>query len=378
MKHVLGAFARNTIFANIVFVLILLAGGLAVSFMVREDLPEVSLDEIVISVAYPGADPEEVEEGISRKIEEAIDGTEGVKRYTTWSSENFSQTWAMVKEGYNASDVKDRIRSRVDSISTFPVDAEKPIITELMDQQPLMGLSLSGDMSERRLKEWAEKMKDDLRQFCKVSRVEIFGVREYEVSVEVSEERLREYGLTFAHVSDAIRRSNMNLMGGTIRTRGEEIRVRTVGRKYDAEKMSSIVVVARPQGEIITLARLATIRDGFTEDPISATVNGRPSVLLTVSKTPSEDALAISSAVRALVERRRLELPEGASIGILYDNSDALRSRINMLMKNGVVGLCLVFLLLWVFLDVRLSFWVGMGIPVSMAGALFVLWSIGG
>ena len=378
MRQVLAAFARNTIFANIVFLLILLAGGIAASLMVREDMPQVSLDEITISVAYPGADPEEVEEGVSRKVEEALDGMGGVKRYTTQSSEGLSMTELQVKEGYDASEVLDRVRSAVDSISAFPVDAERPILIEKMEQEALMGIYLSGDMSERRLKEWAERVKDDLQQFCKVSRTDVFGVREYEIGIEVSEERLREYGLTFAQVTDAIRRSNMNLMGGTIRAQGEEIRIRTVGRKYNAEKISSIVVMARPQGDIITLARLATIRDGFTEDPIATTVNGVPSVLLTVYKASAQDALVISNAVRALVKQRQLEFPGGTSIEILYDNSDALRSRVEMLMKNGAMGLCLVFLLLWIFLDARLSFWVGMGVPVSIAGALFILWSIGG
>jgi multidrug efflux pump subunit AcrB len=378
MKRVIAAFARNTVFANIVLVLIFLAGGVAVMSMIRENFPEFSLDMITISVPFPGADPEEVEEGISQKIEETIEGLEGVKQYTTTSSENVGTAIIEVKENYNIDDVLDRVRTKVDAISTFPVDAEKPVITELILKDPVMLLYLSGDMSERRIKEWSEKIKDEIQQLTEVSHVQIFGARGYEINIEISEERLREYGLTFNMIKDAIRRSSLNLAGGTIRTRGEEIRVRTMGRKYTGEALSSIVVLARPEGEIITLNRVATINDGFTEDPINALINGEPSVLLIVYKTKEEDALVISEAVQQFISQKQQQLPDGANIKIFYDNTEMLRSRINLLVKNGIIGLTIVFLLLWCFLNARLSFWSGMGIPISIAGALVILWAMGG
>jgi multidrug efflux pump subunit AcrB len=378
MKRVMAAFARNTVFANIVLVMIFLAGGIAVMTMIRENFPEFSLDMITISVPFPGADPEEVEEGISRKIEEAIEGLEGVKQYTTQSSENVGTTIIEVKENYDINDVLDRVRTNVNAISTFPVDAEKPVITELVLKDPVMLLYFSGDMSERRIKEWSKNIKDEIQQLTEVSHVQIFGARGYEINIEVSEERLREYGLTFNMVKDAIRRSSLNLAGGTIRTRGEEIRLRTMGRKYTGKTLSSIVVLARPEGEIITLDRVATINDGFTEDPINALINGDPTVLLIVYKTKEEDALAISEAVQQFISQKQQQLPDGANIKIFYDNTEMLRSRINLLVKNGIIGLTIVFLLLWCFLNARLSFWSGMGIPISIAGALVILWAMGG
>jgi multidrug efflux pump subunit AcrB len=378
MKRVMAAFARNTVFANIVLVLIFLAGGIATMSMIRENFPEFSLDMITISVPYPGADPEEVEEGIGRKIEEAIEGLEGIKQYTTQSSENVGTAIIEVKEDYDLSDVLEKVKSKVNAISSFPVDAERPIITELMLKDPVMLLYISGDMSERRIKEWSERIKDEIQQLAEVSQVEIFGAREYEIGIEVSEERLREYGLTFNMVVDAIRRSSLNLAGGTVRTRGEEIRVRTMGRKYTGEALSSIVVLARPEGEIITLDRLAFINDGFTEDPINALINGEPSVLLIVYKTQEEDALVISEAVRKYLLQKEMMLPDGANIKIFYDNTDMLRSRIDLLVRNGIIGLIIVFILLWCFLNARLSFWSGMGIPISIAGALAILWAVGG
>ena len=377
MRTLMTAFAKNRVFANIVLVLIFLAGAMAATGMIRENFPEFSLDMITIQVAYPGADPEEVEEGISRKIEEAIEGLEGIKMYTTSSAENSSYTTVEVREDYDADEVLDRVRNKVDSISTFPTDAEKPIISELMLKEPVVLLYLSGNMSEKLLKEWAESLKDEIQQIPHISQVSTFGTRDYEIGIEISEERLREYNLTFEQVAQAVRRSNMNLAGGTIRTTGEEIRVRTMGRKYTGAELASIVVSASPEGDIITLDRVAKIRDGFTEDPMRAEINGERSVLLIISKTPEEDALAISKAVNGFVKEKKSQLPSGANLKVLYDNTGMLQDRIDLLPRNGVIGLCLVFGLLWLFLDLRLSFWAGMGIPVSVSGALAIIWGMG-
>jgi multidrug efflux pump subunit AcrB len=378
MRNILAAFAKNRVFANIVLVLIFMAGGLAVTSMVRENFPEFSLDMILITVPFPGADPEAVEEGISTKIEEAVEGIEGIKLYTTESHENTGVTLIEVKENYDADKVLDNVRTAVGAISTFPVDAEKPVIKELTVKDPVMLLYLSGEMSERRLKEWSEEIKDEVQQLPEVSQVEIFGTRDYEIGIEVSEERLREYGLSFDQVAAAVRRSNLNLAGGTIRSQGEEIRVRTMGRKYTAEEMAQVVVLARPEGEIITLDRIATIKDDFEEDPIQARINGKPSLMVIVYKTTEEDSLAISREVSRYVADKQAVLPTGIHLNLLYDNTEMLRDRIDLLVKNGAIGLLIVFISLWAFLNMRLSFWVGMGIPVSVAGALAVLWAIGG
>jgi multidrug efflux pump subunit AcrB len=376
MKKILAAFARNTVFANIVLTIIFVAGFMAAFSMIRENFPEFSLDMITITVAYPGADPEEIEEGISQKIEEAIEGIEGIKQYTSFSQEGVSQTWIDVKEDYKAEEIVEDVRTNVNAISTFPLDAEKPVIAEFILKDVVMVLYLSGDMSQRRIKEWSEQLKDEVMQLSDISQVEIFGTRDYEISIEVSEERLREYGLTFEDVAGAVARSNLNLAGGTIRSQGEEIRIRTIGRKYTGKELSAIVVLARPEGEIITLDRLATIRDGFTEDPITGYINGEPAVMLIIYKTQEQDALVISEEVQAFLDTKQKQIPDGVNVKILYDNTEMLRSRINLLLKNGLIGLIIVFALLWMFLNARLSFWAGMGIPVSIAGALAILWGM--
>ena len=194
----------------------------------------------------------------------------------------------------------------------------------------------------------------------------------------MSESRLREYGITFDQVVTALRKSNMNLAGGTLRTQGEEIRVRTLGRRYTGRDLADIVVLAGPDGEHITLSRLAVIDDGFAQDPIRAKVNGKPAVLVNVLKTQAEDALVISRAVHRFVKEKQQMLPPGARISVIYDATDMLQDRIDLLMKNGIIGLALVFFLLWLFLDIRLSFWAGMGIPISLGGGVVILWFLGG
>ena len=375
MNNLLASFARNTVFANILLLLIFFAGFLATSKMVRESFPEFSIDKIVITVPYPGADPEEVEEGINQKIEEALESIEGIDQYTTMSKENMATVIIDVKDGYDTAEVLDKVRSHVNAISTLPVDAEKPIIREIVRKQVVMLLSLSGDLSEKQLKQWGERIKDEVKLMPLISQVEAYGTREYEIGIEISEEKLRRYGLSFDQVATAVRKSSLNLAGGTLRTVGEEIRIRTVGRKYTGEELSEIVVLARPGGEIITLSRIAEIRDGFTEDPVFATIDDQPAMFVQIAKTEEEDAIKISNAVQAFVAEKEKILPPGVHISVFYDTTDSLRARIRLLTRNGVIGLCLVFFMLWFFLDLRLSFWAGLGIPISIAGAMFILWS---
>lgn len=191
MKSIIATYARNTVFANILLFLIIISGIVGAGTMIREFFPQFSLDIITVSGAYPGANPEEVEEGISRKIESAIEGLEGVKQFTTRFSENISTTTIEVQEDYDVDRVLDKVRSNVEGIDTFPVDAEKPIITNLTLKDSVMIFALSGNMSERHLKEWAETTKDEILLLPEVSQVTVFGIRDYEISIEISEEALR-------------------------------------------------------------------------------------------------------------------------------------------------------------------------------------------
>ncbi len=377
MKKILEAFAANTVFANICLLMILVGGALALTSMLRESFPQFSTDKISIQILYPGADPEEVEEGLILKLEEALTGIEGIKQYTTVASENVGSALVDVLEGSNIKKVLEDIKSKVDAISTFPVDAERPVVKEILMRDSVALVALSGAMSEKQLKVLAEQVRDEIRLLDGISQVELFGVRKEEIAVEVSEEQLRQYNIGLEQIAEALRRSSLNMPGGVLRTEGEEIRLRTLGRKYTAEELADIVVLAQASGELIRLGMLAQIRDDFVEDPIHSEVDGLPTAFVMVFKTSKEDSVHISNTVKAYIDSKQQQLPPGISITEFYDNSTALRARIALLTKNGIVGLCLVFFLLWLFLDLRLSFWAGMGIPISLAGAMVILWYFG-
>lgn len=378
MRNFLTAFARNSVFANVLLALIFLSGGMAILNLVRETFPEMSTDMVTVTVPWPGADPEEVEEGICRKIEEAIEGIEGIKKYETQAQENFGMASIEVLADYDVDFVKERVRNAVDSISTFPLDAERAVTERSIFRSPVIGLALSGKgLQERELKEWTESIKEELLQLREVSQVQVMGTRDYEIGIEVSEARLQEYGITFSQVAQAVRASSLNLSGGTMRTVGEQIRLRTIGRKYTAREFAEIVVLARPNGDVVRLDRIATIKDGFAEDMVISRFNREPTNTLMVLKTATEDTLAIDRAVRQYVARKRMELPEGVHITVWMRLADILESRINLLVRNGLIGLVLVFAVLWLFLDARLSFWVGMGMPISIMGALAIMWGLG-
>ena len=377
MKKLLTTLVSNSILANVLLITIVAVGVLAATRMVREEMPELTIDVIQVWVAYPGADPEEVEEGISRRIEAVIDGMAGVKQYHTTSREGGAYASIEVAEGYDVNEMKDRVSEAVESISSFPAKAENPRISIAKSDEEVIDIVLWGSLPERQLKEWAEEIRSELQRHPQVSLVEINDTREYEINVEVSKERLLEYGLTVPDVSRAIRRGSLSLSSGSIKTAGEEIRLRAIDRKHDGRELASIMVKASPGGERITLDRIATIKDGFTDDPAYATFNGHPCVLLWVEKAVGEDAITIARAVREFVAEKQKSLPEGLHISACFDDSEFIAGQISMLVRNGIMGLALVVLILWVFLNTRLSFWVAMGIPISMSGALILMWFLG-
>ncbi|SCY72463.1 efflux RND transporter permease subunit [Desulfoluna spongiiphila] len=377
MKQIAEAFARNTVFANILLVIIFLAGLGAACLMIREDFPSMTLDTVTVNLAWDGAAPEDTEEGISRKVEDAIDAVEGIDTYTTTSTEGSSATVITVKYGYDTEKVYDRVKNEIDQISTFPDEAENPVVNIPTVTFPVMTLGVTGAMGEKALKEWADTIEDELKRMPEISQVSVNGTRDYQVTVELSEESLRKYGLTLSDVATVIANSSMNLSGGKVKTSGEEFSVRTVGKRYSGEELADIVVVAGTGGESITLGQLATVKDDFEQDKLSIRANGTPVALVVVSKTEQEDAITIADKVMRYVEKKNQTLPPGARLSILSDNTTEIRTNIGILQKNGLMGLALVFVVLWLFLDTRLAFWAGMGIPISLAGGLAILWLTG-
>lgn len=372
MKTIIKAFARNPVFANLLMITILIAGILSAKSMIREDMPEMQFDTIEISVLYPGADPEEIEEGISRKIEDVIDGLEGIDEYTSSSSEGQSRTVITVIDGYDPDRLLDRIRNEVDSITSFPKDTETPSIVRPQIQKAVISLALVSQMSESRLKEWADTVKKGIQRLPGVSQVNLSGTRSYEISVEIPKENLLKYNLTIAQVADIIGNSSLNQSGGTLKTDGQEIRLRTIGRKYTGNELAKIKIIKAKGGQTLYLDDIARIKDGFTENNLSIRANGQPAVLLNIL-AGDEDTINIADRVLQYQEDTNASLAQGSEILVLSDNTQGTRANLDTLLSNAVMGLVLVFILLWLFMDTKISFWAGMGIPVSLLGGLAVV-----
>jgi multidrug efflux pump subunit AcrB len=372
MMGIIRAAIRHNVFVNILTVLILAAGVMGALSMSREIFPEMSVDMILVTVIFRGADPTEVEEGISQKIEEAIEGLEGVKNFYTYADENVGAGLIECREDYDIAKLKEEVRDRMDAIMDFPSDAEKPIVTEIKARGPVLSLSIFGHRSEAELKETAEEIKRDLLLLPEISQVSVGGVRDYEISIEVSEEKLRQFNLTFAQVASAVRSLSLNMPGGSVKTDREEISVRSIGRRYTAQEFGRLVVLATPDGAQVPLERVAFVRDGFEEEPIVGTFNGRRAALVRIFKTPQEDTISIADAVRRYLQSKTL--PKGMEGMVWRDTSKLVASRIDLLVRNGSMGFLLVFLILWLFLDLRLGFWVSLGIPISLGGAMAILY----
>ncbi|THB76256.1 MAG: efflux RND transporter permease subunit [Desulfobacteraceae bacterium] len=378
MTALLIRFAGNSVFSHIILFLLLVAGLMAVNTMQRELFPDFSMDEILVEVRFPGADPSEVQQGVTVKIEEALKGMEGIAQYTSRSEEGIGSAEILVKHGYETAQVLARIRSRINAVSTFPDTSDNPVISEVMHRTEVMKIYVSGSCTEKELKAAAVRIKERLTALDEISQVELFGTRDYEINVELNQQQLKAYGLSLEEVSRNIALNSDGLPGGDILTDAGHVRVRTMGQRNTGRELAEVPVLAGIDGGKVILGRIADIRDSFTEDTHEVTINGSPAVILEIYKTRREDALEISAAVASFLDRQQDDLPSNLSMGVLYDLTDDLRSRIDLLAKNGLIGLCLVILLLGLFLDIRLSFWAGLGIPVSILGALVVVWAMGG
>ena len=366
-------FARNSVAANLLM-FVIVGLGIVTMFTVKQEVfPEFSLDMITISVPYPGAAPEEVEEAVCVRIEEEIEGLEGIKEITSSSRENLGQIMVEVDPDADSSRLLDEIKSRVDAIDTFPDDVEEPVIEEVINRRQVIYVSVSGDTDERSLKELGKRVRDEIAGLPEVSLVELANARPYEISIEVSEEALRRYGLTFDQVVAAVRRTSIDLPGGSLRTDGGEILLRTKGQAYSGTQFERIPVVSRPDGSRLTVGDVANVVDGFAETDQASQFDGEPSVLLGVFRVGDQSAIAVAKAVQRYVEETRPALPEGISIETWGDNSRVLQSRMDLLLRNGRNGFFLVFGLLALFLRFRLAFWVSLGIPISFLGAMWMM-----
>ena len=378
MKNAIAYMARSGVASNLLLFALFAAGFAALNSLVQEVFPEFSLDTIQVTVAYPGATPEEVEESIIRKIEEQIEAVEGIKEITASASEGVGNVSAELQLGADVSRALDDIKAEVDRIVTFPDEAERPEVRELTNRQSVLRMAIYGDASERTVKEVAYQVEDALSNLSEVSYVETSGVRDYEISIEVPQARLRALGLTLGDVAAVVRSGSLDLSAGTIETAEEEVRIRTVGQNYDQADFEEIIILSAPDGTNIRLGDIATVRDGFQDADLITRYNGQRAALVEVFRTSDERVLEIVDAVRVALDEEVVPgLPEGISLEIWDNSSDALEGRLGLLLKNAFIGLGLVLLSLTLFLDIRLAFWTAVGISASFVGTLAIMLVLG-
>ena len=373
MKGLVSWFASNGVVANLLMVVILVGGALSLPEIRKEVFPEFSTDLISVSVAYPGAAPEEVEEGICIRIEESVQSLAGVKRITSTATEGMGIVNVEILEGTDARELLDDVKARVDAISTFPEEAEQPVIQQFIVRNQVINIAVSGPADERTLKRVAEQVRDEVASLPGITQAELSSARPYEVSIEVSEDALLRHGLTFDQVARAVRRSSLDLPGGSVRTEAGEILLRTKSQAYVGEEFRQLTLLSRPDGTRVLLGDVARVVDGFAETDQVARFDGQPAILVQVFRVGRQSALEIAAAVREYVKQKQLQLPEGLTLTTWKDDSRILRSRLDLLIKNGLAGLALVVLTLTLFLRVGLAFWVSLGIPISFMGCLLAL-----
>ncbi len=375
MHSLIAWFARNSVAANLLMCFIFFAGWAALKGgkIPVEFFPEWEERWVSVSMTYRGATPAEVEEQVIIRIEEAIYDLEGIEKMRSVASEGRARIEIEVLEGFDPRDTADDIKSRVDAISTFPVEAENLLVRTPQDNSTAVSVILSGDLTERELRGLAETIRDEMAVLPGISQVEISGVRGFEIAIEVSEKTLQAYDLTLDDIANAVDRGSVDLPAGAIKTSAGEILLRTKGQAYVAEDFERIVVRTRPDGSRITVGDIATVIDGFEEDPFIARFNGAPAATVNVFYSSDQNLLDIAKIAKDYVEGRVESLPPGANMTLWRDRSVTVENRLNTLLESAMFGGCLVFLLLTLFLRFQLALWVCIGIPIAFMGGVALM-----
>ena len=371
-RGVVAAFSYNSVAGNLVMAVLLIGGLLSALGLTAQIFPTLDPGIISITVPYPGATPSEVEEGITRRVEEATLGIDGVERVSSTASENMGVVRVELKDRVDEIKVRNDIETAVDRIADFPpLDAEEVDIVVAETISDVITLVVASDRGERALRAAAEWLEQELLALPEVSMVELQGTRDYEIAIEVREEALRRHDLSMSQVAAAVRASSLNLSSGEIRTGAGDLLLRTNAKRETGEEFEDIVLRAAPDGSILRLGDVAVIRDGFADVDLINRYEGRDSIFVRVRKSEAEDAIEIADAVKQRVAT--LEPAAGVDLAVWADQTEILAGRLSLLLRNGTLGFALVFLFLVLMLDLRLAFWVAMGVPISFMGAFLLL-----
>jgi len=370
---IIGWMARNGVAANILM-LTLIIGGIVVAFNIKQEVfPSFDLDIVSISVPYPGASPDEIEDGIIIPIEEEIRTLEVIDRITSTASEGNGSISIELLDGADPNKALQDVKNAVDRISFFPEDAERPVVELNQKLSRVIDLVVYGPLGENEHFELMEVIRNDLLQYPNISQVEVRFTRNPEIHIEIPQLTLRSLGLALSDIAQIVRQSARDLPAGGIRTKGGEILLRTNERRDYASQYGDIAIVSNEDGTRLRLRDIANIRDGFVDRNIKNTWNGGRASFVRVWRVGDQKPLDIADNVYEYIESVNETLPEGIEVGIFNDRSLEYRERINLLVKNGTIGLILVLLMLGLFLRPRLAFWVAVGIATTMVGSLLLL-----
>ncbi|OUU80086.1 MAG: hypothetical protein CBC38_01435 [Gammaproteobacteria bacterium TMED78] len=370
MSKIIAWFVHNPVAANLLMTILVVGGLLSIGQLTEQEYPEMDLKIVYVRIPYMGAAPEEVEKGVCIRAEEAIEGTDQIKRISSLSSEGSCTIYIELINGAEEITALNEIKGRIDAISTFPSETERPIVSLITSLNNGFEIAISGNASERTLKNIAVNIREDLAGMDGISQVEVVYVRDDEISIEVSEQSLRRYGINISQIVNAIKSSSLDLPGGSIQAEIGEILVRTNAQAYLGEEFENIVIIANEDGTVVRLGEIADVIDGFVEGDLDVSFDGNPAAMVSVFQTPNEDIIDMRDKVYSYIEEAQSRMPQGITLTIWDDQSKQLRARINILLGTAAGGLVLVLILLTLPLQFKLAIWVAAGIPIAMLGTI--------
>lgn len=369
----LAFMAKNHVAANLLMLLFIIGGFLVAGRIKQEVYPSYELDIVNFSMSLPGATPEEVEEGILLPAEEAVRGLEVVKKIESTAEEGSGRMSVELIENSDPNRALQDIKNAIDRISSFPEESERPRVELAIRQRSTVTIAIAAEMDELTLHAFAERVRNDLLSHEEITQIEVYGIRNPEITIEVPTSQLRTLGLTLDDIARTVRAAARDVPGGEVRTDGGEILLRSAGRRFHASEYRDIPIVSGPSGTTLTLGDIATITDGFEDRDRVSTFNGKPGVTLWVHQTGNQKPLDIAQIIYDYVDRMNATMPDSVEMIVMWDRAREYRERLDLLLKNGVIGMALVLIVLGVFLTPKLAFWVGSAVPVCLLGGIMLL-----
>ena len=374
MEKVIRWFVNNSVASNLMMFFIILSGIATIPLLKMEVFPDIEVDIINVTAVYPGATPSDVENAVCIRIEERLQGLDGVKKITATASENVGSVNVEVLPGQDVTEMLDRVKAEVDAIDNFPEGVERPTVKQFIAIQATITVAVGGDMDELTLTNLTEEIKDEIDALPEVTYSSFVAKKEKEISIEISENNLRKYDLTLSQVSRAIRSLSVDIPSGSIENSNGEILIRAQGQGYTTDFFSSIPIISDPNGAIVRLGEISTIKDDFSIDyDLEFLFNSKKSNLITVYRVGQQNAITIATQVKNYVNEKRLSLPKDVSLTTFDDESRLLLGRIDTMTRNAYQGLLLVVVVLAIFLKPKLAFWVSLGIPISFMGGFWLM-----